>query len=80
MQLTGCRKYVLGEVGGVGVQYNTDTGVNLGGGGGVGGWGVQSLFQTDRAIYLASQLSSMQLVSKNNGEGKGKVQRLLVKH
>lgn len=37
--------------------------------------------RTDRAIYLASQLSSMQLfVSKNSGEGKCKVERPLVKH
>lgn len=75
MLLTGCRKCVLGGFGVTGVQYNTDVGLNLGGRAGGG------LFRTDRAIYLASQLSSMQLfVSKNSGEGKGKVERPLVKH
>lgn len=40
----------------------------------------RGLFQTDRAIYLAGQLSSLLLSAKNNGEGKGKVELLLVKH
>lgn len=42
--------------------------------------GHQTLCQTDKAIYLASQLSSMQLLSANNRKGKGKVYQLLVKH
>lgn len=51
------------SVGGVwewgGVKGNSDAERDEGWGGG----GDQTLYQTDRAIYLASQLSSMQLLS-----------------
>lgn len=63
----------------------------MGGGGaeGVGGQrlykcrgqtGNQTLYHTDKAIYLASQLSSMQLLSAKITGKEGKVYQLLVKH
>lgn len=53
---------VLEGFGRGGVKGNTDAERDEGWGGGVDE-GNQTLYQIDRAIYLASQLSSMQLLS-----------------